>query len=168
MSDMLIVKRGSVPQIICFPYIHFVTSSTLNNVNYIFLLYKTCFHLLWKTYFLILRTSLRGYICISHILARCIFYTTLFCLFHCKFSFVNNRFKFGGCLLLLRNVLFLKHWWSSSFLCRMDLSCIMSVYISGFWVLKVVTYLCLLWHLLYLKVLLFEMHLQSGSVGISV
>ena len=24
-------------------------------------------------------------------------------------AFVNNRFKFGGCLLLLRNVLFLKH-----------------------------------------------------------
>ena len=24
-------------------------------------------------------------------------------------AFVSNRFKFGGCLLLLRNVLFLKH-----------------------------------------------------------
>ena len=32
-----------------------------------------------------------------------------FVCFIVNLAFVNNRFKFGGCLLLLRNVLFLKH-----------------------------------------------------------
>ena len=72
-------------------------------------------------------------------MACCIcFYAAFICLL-VNLAFVNNRFKFGGCLLLLRNVLLLKHWWRSSFLCRMDLSCIMSVYISRLWGLKVVT-----------------------------
>ena len=33
---MLIEKSGSVPQIVCLPSILFVTSTTLNDVNYIY------------------------------------------------------------------------------------------------------------------------------------
>ena len=138
ISDMLIVKRGSVPQIVCFPYIPFVTSSTLNNVNYIFCFRRHVF-IYFDLFLNFTDEPSQIYLHKPH-LGPLHFFTlhSSVCLIE-NLAFVNNRFKFGGCLLLLRNVLFLKHW-SSSFLCRMDLSCIMSVYISGFWGLNVVTY----------------------------
>ena len=100
MSDMLIVKRDSVPQIICFPYILFVTSSTLNNVNYIFFFFFFFFFALQDMFSFTLKDLFlnftdepsRIYLHKPHLGSLHFRYASSSICFIVNLAFVNNRF----------------------------------------------------------------------------
>ena len=125
-----------ISQIVCFAYVLFIAASALYDVDNIFRL-TGHMSLTLKTFSLksIDDPSIR---CLHRLHLGSLQVLTLYSSLKLlvNLAFVNKRFKFGGSHLLLTKTLSLKLLCSSSFLCKIDLSCFM----SGLYGLNVVTY----------------------------